>query len=163
MRSDHIKLVDYLDNYDIKVGDTVYILVWPNSSCSQYNYKKAELVFIKKDTFEGEKPKEGSKHYKAKIKMWERRYNKDECDRCKFVVQVEGDRYCREVERKYLYMQSELSILEEDITNLNKVYDFKKQQEKELQEYLTANFKDWHYNSFEERRYKNAFKRENMS
>ena len=79
MRSDHIKLVDYLDNYDIKVGDTVYILVWPNSSCSQYNYKKAELVFIKKDTFEGEKPKEGSKHYKAKIKMWERRYNKDEC------------------------------------------------------------------------------------
>ena len=60
-------------------------------------------------------------------------------------------------------MQSELSILEEDITNLNKVYDFKKQQEKELQEYLTANFKDWHYNSFEERRYKDAFKRENMS
>ena len=118
IRSYHIKLVDYLDDYDIKVGDTVYILVWPNSSCSQYNYKKAELVFIKKDTFEGEKPKEGSKHYKAKIKMWERRYNKDECDRCKFVVQVEGDRYCREVERKYLYMQSELSILEEDITNL---------------------------------------------
>ena len=34
MRSDHIKLVDYLDNYDIKVGDIVYILVWPNSSNS---------------------------------------------------------------------------------------------------------------------------------
>ena len=68
MRSDHIKLVDYLDNYDIKVGDTVYILVWPNSSCSQYNYKKAELVFIKKILLKEKNLKKVQSTIKLKLK-----------------------------------------------------------------------------------------------
>lgn len=144
--------VQNLNDYDLKVGDKIFVLIHPTSYSPCYSYKEAKLIQIRKSTYVHEKPDEMTKHYKAKMAMYERWLNKDECDRCKFTVQCLDNKYYREIERKNLYLESELDILIEDIDKLNRVYAFKKNQEQEFNEFLEQEFIDWDYYKFEDRR-----------
>lgn len=147
-------LVDRLDDYNISVGDKVYVLAYPNAKTSKYSYKEATIIRIEKNVHMMEKPNEFTRHYKAKLKMWQQYQNKDECDRCKFTINCAGDSFCREIKRKYLYTQEEFDILLKDIDNLNKVYDFKKLQEEQFKSFITKTFDDWDYDNFENQRRK---------
>lgn len=144
--------VHNLEDYDLKVGDKIFVLVHPTSYSPCYSYKEARLIQIRKSICVHDKPNEMTKHYKAKMKMYERWMNKDECDHCKFTIQCVGDKYYREIDRKNLYMETELDILIEDIDKLNQVYAFKKKQEAEFNEYLEQTFCNWNYYKFEDRR-----------
>lgn len=151
--------VEKLDRYNISTGDKVYILYNPSASCPRYSYKEGKIVAIIKDMFVPEYPNENTKYYKSKLNNYNRLITKDECDKCKFIVSVNGSKYTRTINRKYIYTEEELNILKEDIYNLNLIYDFKQKQSEELKSFIKNNFKDWNYDNFEDRRKKKVQKR----
>lgn len=115
-------------------GDVVYLLMSPNNYIKEYRSVKCKVRNI---------------YYRGSTQKDLVEWNTDDIplDYRISLINYEDNKsyYCNKHLDK-LYFEDELDELTKDITNLNKVLEFKKKQKEELQKYVKE-FKGWNYRS----------------
>ena len=120
-------------NRVVKKGDEVYLVLTPNNYVREYRCVRCKIKSMyyrgstQKDVIEydDEKPP-----YDYKITL----YN----------IESPKTYYCSKHLDK-IYFEDTISQMVEDITNLNKILEYKTYQKQELRDYIQKEFPNWKY------------------
>ena len=122
-------------NRVLNIGSIVYLLLPPNNQKKQYRYVKCTVNSLYLNNFEEVYSIE---YFTTAIPM-EYKVTLRKFDEKKSY-------FCGKHLDK-IYYEDELSQLNEDIDNLNKILEFKQKQKDELKQYIDTEFTNWNYRS----------------